>query len=1055
MKEKLKKTNLIRLNPFSLDKIKNIKRNPIKIKNPNINKLNTKINILSKINYLNENIDKSFFNKTLNKSNSFMTKENINNNNKLSLSNNLIADDIIKSVEKELKDINSDKNIQNILKMFENFQNQLFCKLGEKFNKNEIKNVFKINLDKITEYLTNYFALYEKKCQNCFIFLKKRIKNLLIKMNHKYIDNNYCNTSENSSQIINNYTNNNNNIIIFDENQKKQFLSEEENIVNLINNLSTNIRINNKQFKSSLINIAKLIDFSNNKLIEMKNKMKLINTNVMSKYSLNFKNLNESINDIDNIYSININIITEVKSLDDNQKTFFDEAKEIFNNLKINHKIKIKEYQKLFESIQNIQSNSKSKENKCINCYYTINNLSLNKNNKNKKFYNFYNKKEKRGKSLPSEIKADINELKYFKLNINNTRTRNINNNLNETNISNKTRNNSYNISNSFNNSNSFNKTSILSNILTLYKNEDSNKYNRIEVDKINDINYLAKIMMEFFNKMNNLQQSIINKKPNTNLLKKDFEKYKKQIIEYIQLIIYKNENKDNNNVHDIELNKINNDNQNIFNLEKLKIIHTENFSSISKIGNKDIKNIDSQNLLLNFEIKNKELAIEIIKLKEKNDNLINDNNIIKSLILKFIDLINNNIIKDFEFLNLNKTNLKEEINTFDSKNKNNEYEISNKLNEEIYTEQINKIINALKIYLNDIKIIVTNLKEEKEKLIKESEDNKKENKENNKKSKTSLIFEVEGNISFKGESFKINNNIEEDNKYISSLNLDNNTTGSFTNINYNLNKINNNSKNSSDNNLNINNTESKEEDKNLEIKESDINTNSHNYLDINKEILKFQNNLKNKIKSLEEEVEIQKNKNLNFFIEIKNELYDFNEEKISLSKYTNLMQLYQKEQETTKNLEKKYISCVEKINSNLLNYFKKMHCELEIDGIESNITNVISNSSENTDDKNSKKFENKVEINKSSNLHFDYSNKSKTKSILKMEENINNDKNNKELKMKNLIKENNSLKKNEKLLLEQLNAIKNEIKELNGIIQEKDEKIKILNQNLERQTLL
>ena len=42
---------------------------------------------------------------------------------------------------------------------------------------------------------------------------------------------------------------------------------------------------------------------------------------------------------------------------------------------------------------------------------------------------------------------------------------------------------------------------------------------------------------------------------------------------------------------------------------------------------------------------------------------------------------------------------------------------------------------------------------------------------------------------------------------------------------------------------------------------------------------------------------------------------------------------------------------------------------------------------------------------------------------------------------MKNLIKENNSLKKNEKLLLEQLNAIKNEIKELNGIIQEKDEK--------------
>ena len=50
-------------------------------------------------------------------------------------------------------------------------------------------------------------------------------------------------------------------------------------------------------------------------------------------------------------------------------------------------------------------------------------------------------------------------------------------------------------------------------------------------------------------------------------------------------------------------------------------------------------------------------------------------------------------------------------------------------------------------------------------------------------------------------------------------------------------------------------------------------------------------------------------------------------------------------------------------------------------------------------------------------------------------------------------MQENNSLKKTEKLLLEQLNSIKAEIKELNSKIEEKDEKIKWLSQNLEKQT--
>ena len=74
----------------------------------------------------------------------------------------------------------------------------------------------------------------------------------------------------------------------------------------------------------------------------MKKKLELyINSNNISKSNIYFKYLSESVTDIDNLFANNNNIITEVKILDNNQKNFFDKAKEIFNNLKINHKIKI------------------------------------------------------------------------------------------------------------------------------------------------------------------------------------------------------------------------------------------------------------------------------------------------------------------------------------------------------------------------------------------------------------------------------------------------------------------------------------------------------------------------------------------------------------------------------------------------------------------------------------------------------------------------------------------------------------------------------------------
>ena len=1028
MKNKAKIKNLVKLNPFSLDKINYSNKKPVTIKNANIN---PKLKFQTRNKFFNENLDKAFFNKTLNNlrnTNLFITKSN-SQKKQLELSTNEIYDDIIRKVENQFKMINSENYMQNLLKMFEILQKELINQIEGECDENKMKKILKSNFESITQYFWNFFSFYENKCTNFIISLKKMIKDLISKLNYKSINNNIGNNqSEKSNQIINNYTNNNNNnIIIFDENKKKHFFNEEENIVNLINNLSSNIRLCNKQYKSSFINIANLIDVSNTKLVELKSKLSSLYTNIIPKYKSNFdlKNLNESITDIDNLYSININLIEEVKLIDDNQKSFFQEAKDIFNNLKINHKIKIKEYQKLFESIQNIQTknDSKSKENN-INCYYTINNLSLWKKNNNKKQYKYHNIIGKRGKSLPNEIKSSINELKSFKLNLNinnKSRTRNLSNLLNETSASfnNKSNhsynNNNNNITNSFNNSspnvnitgNSFNTTSILQNKNNIFSLKDeSSKINRsfmstnISNKKIkneNDLLYLAEKVMEFLDKMNILQQSIIKKELNVSQQKKDFAKLKKQLVEYIQTIvnnkeynfdskliqnnvhnnntINRNSSSNSNKISDFLYNKIINEksNNNIsnsnknnipnyyFQNEKLKAIHIDDYFIIS-----------TNNISL-LEQKNKELTIEIEKLKENNKKIIEEkkeNETLKKYINKFILSINN-------FIKESNSNSKEGKSDFNS-------------------EYIDEVIKKFNEYTNNMKLTLKKIEEEKDILMKESEKNKLDNdnlknknnmnevkennncegeeKANNKKSKISLVFDTEGDLSFKGESLKNSNNFNNTEDESNKINLplvDNNTTGSFTNIISSLNKLDNNDLNTNDFVEDNKKIKNKRYDINSNNEDSNRNSNSNSNdqsLNINKEILRYQNNLKNKIKSLEEEVEIQKSKNLNFFIEMKNELYDLNEEKIPLDKYTNLLKLYEKEKETNKILEKKYIEVVEKIHNNLVKYFKKMNFNLESENMENNILTSLTEDNFPT---------NKNKYN-SNNLNFDYSNMKK-----------------------------------------------------------------------------
>jgi len=1015
MKSKTKIKNLVKLNPFSLDKINYSNKKPVTIKNTNIN---PKLNFQTRNKFFNENLDKAFFNKTLNNfrnTNLFLTKSN-SQKKKLDLSINEIYDEIIRKVENQYKMINSDEYIQKLLKMFEIFQKELIYQIEGECDGNKMKKILKSNFESIIQYFLNFFSFYEKKCTNFIISLKKMIKDLISKLSCKSNNNIGNNQSENSNQIINNYTNNNNNnIIIFDENKKKHFFNEEENIVNLINNLSSNIRLCNKQYKSSFINIANLIDFSNTKLVELKNKLSSFSTSIVPKYKSNFdlKNIKDSISDIDNLYSININLIEEVKLIDDNQKSFFQEAKGIFNNLKINHKIKIKEYQKLFESIQNIQTqnDSKSKENN-INCYYTINNLSLWKKGNNKKSYNYHSNKGKRGKSLPSEIKSSINELKSFKLNLNinnKSRTRNLSNLLNETSVSyNSKSNNSYNnnnTTNSFNNrspnvnitGNSFNKTSILQNKNNIFSLKDEScringsfmscNISNKKIKNENDLLYLAEMVMEFLDKMNILQQSIIKKELNVSQQKKDFTKFKKQLVEYIQSIVnnkdYSNDNKfiqnyahnntinrnsnsNNNKISDFLYNNIINEKQNNNILNNNKNNVTNYFfmnEKLKEIHNDDYFIISTNNISI-LEQKNKELIIEIEKLKENNKKIIEEKKekeILKNYINKFIVSVNN-------FIEESNPNSKEEKSDFSS-------------------EYMNAIINKFNDYANNMKLTLKKIKEEKDILAKESEKNKLDNdnlknkinrnevkennncegeeKENNKKSKISLVFDSEGDLSFKGESLKNSNNFNPEDEH-DKINLpitDNNTTGSFTNIISSLNKLDNNDLNTND---------FVEDNKKIKNKRYDIYNNNEddnsNDLKINKEIFKYLNNLKNKIKSLEEEVEFQKNKNLNFFIEMKNELYDANEEKIPLDKYTNLLKLYEKEKENNKNLEKKYIEIVEKIHNNLDKYFKKMNLNLES---ESKENNLLISSTEDNFPTNKNKYN-------SNNLNFDYSNMKK-----------------------------------------------------------------------------
>ena len=896
--------------------------------------------------------------------------------------------EIIRYTEEELGSLDSEKNIQNSVKILENFQKELIEKLEQKYDEKSIKRVLLTNFEKIINMLSKYFTLYDKNCSNCIINLKQMIKNLLNTNLKIYENNNNINIEDISSY--------NNNISYIDEDKKKDFLNGEEIIVGLINSLSGGIKTFNKNYRSKIYDMAKLIEELNNGLIELKNRFDQLSNQLKSNYVKDLqykKNINLFLdnisNDVENLYSMNVNIIEDVKLLDSYQTSFYDDAKKIFNNLKINHSKKLKEFHLLFQSIKKRGKSISSTKNKSKNLLDEQNN-----DEKTDGRYSNDNKMNRNNSSKNFNIKNNYNEKmnnisEYLKINDNN---------------------------------------------ITIYS--------------------LAEQMLEFFNKMKNLQECIVKKISGTNQMKMDFERYKKKLIKLLNNIINnKNKisinsknsinkindindndamvikNRNNNNLISNQIIKTKNQIDNkIIQVEKFQIISNNNKNNGIKNKNEEVSN-ELQKKYNNVleEINNK--SQEINKLQDKINKLLLEKNELNSknkkldkdnqVLLSKINNINNsdknnkqNNINEFEKVNIDdilsssnninnhsinsnhelfkltdyevklkqeNKNLKDLMNKcmhiiFESikeaspnmveDNLSNEELIDNiKINksnnqkdeeeEEFDVEYINEAVKKFQTFNEEISKNLKKLKEEKEKYEKEAHENlvkaeayknaldqaiNKINIEdgnnadiNEKNNKRKLTFDEEGELSFKGNfENNINNNIyNKEEKLIKKSNNKEN------NINEEINKYIIESNNEENNNNN--------DAKNIDNE----NANNEDVNKVNRDLLKVQQNLIEKIKLLEEEIEKNKTTIHNLFIESGNDLYDINEMTVSMTKYNRLLKLLETEQERNKNLEEKYISFINEITENLSinNYYANISDKLK--------TNINKNENNKIDDEN------------------------------------------------------------------------------------------------------
>ena len=354
----------------------------------------------------------------------------------------------------------------------------------------------------------------------------------------------------------------------------------------------------------------------------------------------NIKNKSVLIKDINkNIENINQNVILEINKLT-----------EKINEIELKKKIKLNE---IILLLKQYSSNSKVLYNTFDNNKINILNNNLNNmvNEIKKKIDSINNNLHE---SNNNDITFNNNEIENINQNSYNSITSNFNKiitlfNNNDKRINKKTRNKSiHNIN------------------LSNYNNKDFQSFNKsfnkstINNDEINfDLFYLAKNFLNFIEEMKELQNSIVLKKENKNLLKINFEKRKIKIEKYCKQIVYSNNiNIDKYNEILLENDKLKENNNNTKN--QLKII-------LNKLTNKNINNEDNlfDNILNSIKQYNKDFNNIYLQLYEIYDLLdkkliINKENKLKNIktIYNLIEIIKKNLIIKMDNYNKMKNNL-------------------------------------------------------------------------------------------------------------------------------------------------------------------------------------------------------------------------------------------------------------------------------------------------------------------------------------------------------------------------------------------------------------
>ena len=765
------------------------------------------------------------------------------NNETQKIKNQLSSEDLIKYIQKELgNSIDSDKHVKNIVIILKDLETSLLKNIDKTFitnnniinSKNEMKSVFQIYYNKIIRYILKYFTSSNEKFNDCLSKLKL-------------------------------FLNNDDNIAINKDNTSMN---------NLVNNLNDNTNKYNKNINVLILNTDNLIDMSNNKLIEMKNKLDELNNLIHNKHlqhSQLKKNsdifMNDINNDIENLCSINFNIIDDIKNLNNKQNKFYKESKIIFDKIFMNEKIQKLNFQtnSQFNTIANnfptwIRNKivkNKKKENSLSSLININKGIQINENNNSNVIVNSIKNENKFNNSM--------NNINFLKIN------QKLNQGLIHNNSSDKNKNQFYQrriIQNLYDKK--INYTSNIDDILNnISKNESSNFSDIISTNEKNNnsnIYYLAVKILQFFEQMDELQQNIIKKTNNVNEMKVNFEKCKKKLIKISKNIIINNKIQIDKMFNTAYLNK----NLSIVNTEKINIIcfskkEIEKENVLLKINNNDLKK--KINTLIDENIKQtKEMAQNSEQIK----NLTKDNNNQNNIIAKYKNLIKNinKEIQNKNILDVNELNEDESIEKFESNIKLILEKYKTKLEET--NNKLDKSIRNLNQFSFDENDIISNINIEEDNL----------------------------NLSFKNE-----NGIKIINQEINDKEKD---------------KI----------NINNKNNNQKVIDKLLNKKEDDS---------ISKELLIIQKGLIEKIKLLGENEEKYKQIIHNYFLETGNDLYDTNEESISLVKYNRLLKLFQNEQTYNKDLENKYFLFVNNVTTKLAKYLDII--QLEEKSIQINLT--------------------------------------------------------------------------------------------------------------------